>query len=112
MIKGNCLCKKVEVQIEETKAFFVCHCDNCRRWTGGLFMSVSDGKALKFSNEEIIGRYSVSGSVELGFCKNGGTNQFYPMYKSDFQCLDFLESSLQAALFLIELFFSSKIRSR
>lgn len=55
MTKGSCLCGKVEIEIEEEpKNFGVCHCLSCRKWTGGVFMSVSVGKALKFSKENLI----------------------------------------------------------
>lgn len=84
MIKGNCLCGKIEIEIkEEPKTFGACHCLSCRKWTGGVFMSVSGGKALKFSNEDLVGRYSSSEWAERGFCKVCGSNLFFRMKKSD-----------------------------
>ena len=84
MIKCSCLCKSVEFEVNfATSNYSVCHCKDCRKWTGGVFMSLSGGKDLNFKNEAEIGRYSHSSWAERGFSKKCGTNLFYRMKKSN-----------------------------
>ena len=78
MTKYSCLCKSVEFEVNfATSNYSVCHCKDCGKWTGGVFMSLSGGKDLNFKNEADIGRYSHSSWAERGFCKKCGTNLFY-----------------------------------
>ena len=84
MVKCSCLCKSVEFEVNfTTPNYSVCHCKDCCKWTGGVFMSLSAGKDLNFKNEANIGRYSHSSWAERGFCKKCGTNLFYRMKKSN-----------------------------
>ncbi len=84
MVKCTCLCKSVEFDVNfTTKNYSVCHCKDCHKWTGGVYMSLSAGKDLSFKNEAAIGRYSHSSWAERGFCKKCGTNLFYRMKKSN-----------------------------
>ncbi len=46
-------------------------------------MSVSGGKNLSFTREDLVGRYSSSEWAERGFCKECGSSLFYRMKKSD-----------------------------
>ncbi|HEY8272762.1 MAG TPA: GFA family protein [Pseudobdellovibrionaceae bacterium] len=83
-IHGSCLCQKVSVTLEnEPKTFSVCHCESCRKWSGGVSMSINGGEHLKFSGEEFVGRYSSSDWAERGFCKQCGTHLFYRLKKTD-----------------------------
>lgn len=83
MIKGRCLCGKVEVALAQApESFGVCHCHSCRTWTGGVFMSVNPGRDFKLSGEEFIARYSSSEWAERGFCKECGSHLFFRMKKS------------------------------
>ena len=84
LIKGSCLCNRVSVEVSKTpKTFSVCHCDMCRKWSGGVGMDFDAGQRLKFSGEEFIGRYSSSEWAERGFCKSCGTHLFYRLKKTD-----------------------------
>ena len=84
MVRCSCLCKSVEFEANfTTPNYSVCHCKDCRKWTGGVFMSLSAGKDLNFKNEASIGRYSHPSWAERGFCKKCGTNLFYRMKKSN-----------------------------
>jgi hypothetical protein len=83
-IKGTCLCKAVSIEIDKSpETFTVCHCEDCRRWSGGVPMSTNGGEHLKFSGEESIGRFSSSDIAERGFCKTCGTHLFFRLKKSD-----------------------------
>ncbi len=83
-IKGSCLCKSVSVEIDKNPdTFTVCHCENCRRWSGGVPMSINAGEHLEFSGEEFVHRYSSSEVAERGFCRNCGTHLFFRLKKTD-----------------------------
>ncbi len=83
-ITGTCLCNKVTVTLPNApQTFTVCHCDSCRRWSGGIPMSINGGEHLKFTSEENVGRYSSSEWAERGFCKNCGTHLFFRLKKTD-----------------------------
>ena len=83
-IMGSCLCKSINVEICDTpKTFTVCHCESCRKWSGGVPMSINSGENLQFLGEQFVGRYSSSEWAERGFCKNCGTHLFFRLKKSD-----------------------------
>jgi hypothetical protein len=83
-IHGTCLCSAVSVKIEKSpQTFTVCHCESCRKWSGGVPMSINGGEHLKFSGEEFISRYSSSDWAERGFCKKCGAHLFYRLKKTD-----------------------------
>jgi hypothetical protein len=83
-IEGSCLCGSVKVKIAHSpETFTVCHCESCRKWSGGVPMSINAGEHLKFSGEEFVGRYSSSDWAERGFCKSCGSHLFFRLKKSD-----------------------------
>jgi hypothetical protein len=83
-IKGSCLCDAVSVEINQRpETFTVCHCQSCRKWSGGVPMSINGGEHLKFSGEDFIERYSSSDWAERGFCKKCGTHLFFRLKKTD-----------------------------
>src|SRR4051812_740749 len=84
MIHGSCVCKAVSVALPiKADTFSVCHCEECRRWSGGVPMSINAGEHLVFAGEEFVGRYSHSEIAERGFCKNCGSHLFFRLKKTD-----------------------------
>ncbi|MBG88526.1 MAG: aldehyde-activating protein [Verrucomicrobiales bacterium] len=84
-IQGICLCGKVKVELDhEPETFTICHCDSCRRFSGGVAMSFHRGADLEFDPEQ-VGRFTLEDSPwsERGFCKTCGTNLFYRLKKSN-----------------------------
>ncbi|MEM7056454.1 MAG: GFA family protein [Pseudomonadota bacterium] len=77
---GQCLCGAVRFSFRQpTKNLQVCHCGQCRRWTGGgpLFgVRVEDVEIL---GEDQIGRFQASEHGERCFCKICGTTLFWRM---------------------------------
>jgi hypothetical protein len=81
---GSCLCKSVQVELAKNPdAMTVCHCDSCRRWSGGVPMSINAGEHMRFQGEEFVARYSSSDWAERGFCKQCGSHLFFRLKKSD-----------------------------
>ncbi|MGV3554860.1 MAG: GFA family protein [Croceibacterium sp.] len=78
MPEGGCHCGAVRYSIDsELKHSSVCHCESCRRTTGGLSTAWLGypREGLSVSGEP--SSYSSSEGVERQFCGNCGTSLFY-----------------------------------
>ncbi|NNL85716.1 MAG: GFA family protein [Myxococcales bacterium] len=74
---GKCLCGAVTFTAEDVDPHVhACHCDMCRRWSGGPGMAIYVG-SIAFSGEENITAYASSAWAERGFCRICGSNLFY-----------------------------------
>ena len=75
---GRCLCGAVTFTVSGAgKELGVCHCEMCRRWTGGAWPVLHTRKPVAFTGEEHIVRYRSSDWAERAFCGKCGTNLFY-----------------------------------
>ena len=75
---GGCLCGAVRFTVAEAPALFhVCHCDMCRRWSGGPSLSVHVVGGVIFEGEANLTVYRSSDWAERGFCMICGANLFY-----------------------------------
>lgn len=76
--EGSCLCGAITFTTDNLipKAT-ACHCEMCRKWTGGVFISVSCGTDVKFEGDENLGVFDSSAWAERGFCKKCGASLFY-----------------------------------
>lgn len=76
---GRCLCGAVTYAARQVESEFkACHCDMCRRWTGGPAFAVHVG-SVEFEGEENIRVYDSSSWAERGFCARCGSSLFYRM---------------------------------
>ena len=81
--RGRCLCGAVTYEAKDVETgIHSCHCNMCRRWSGGSALAASVG-SVAFSGKENIGRYDSSAWAERGFCKECGTNLFYRLKQTD-----------------------------
>lgn len=85
-LSGQCMCGAVRFSATARKPSVVaCHCDMCRRWSAGPFMSIGCNNVI-FGNSEDIGRIRSSDWAERGFCTKCGSNLFYHVLEaSDYQ---------------------------
>ena len=76
---AQCLCGAVKMTIvEDITETGACHCDMCRRWTGGVFLGVKvDAGAMSVSGDAHVGVYTSSPWAERAFCKECGTSLWY-----------------------------------
>ena len=75
---GSCLCGAVKIKADNLESNAgICHCDMCRRWSGGPLFAVDGGSDVSFEGEENIGVYQSSDWAERGFCKICGSNLYY-----------------------------------
>ena len=74
---GRCLCGAVTYTATLAKAeMSACHCGMCRRWSGGVLLSVGTaGVEL----EGDVATYPSSDWAERGFCPKCGTSLFFRM---------------------------------
>jgi hypothetical protein len=80
---GRCLCGAVTFTAEDVDhGVHACHCNMCRRWSGGPGLSASVGR-VRFTGAEHIGRYDSSAWAERGFCTRCGTSLFYRLKARD-----------------------------
>ena len=77
-VTGGCLCWAVRFTIiDGPQATSICHCDMCRRWTGGPMMAVHPKTPLRLDKSEALAWYGSSEWAERGFCSACGTVMFY-----------------------------------
>lgn len=74
---GKCLCGSVTFVAQGVDSHVhSCHCNMCRKWSGGPALAASV-ESVTFSGEEHITRYDSSEWAQRGFCSRCGTNLFY-----------------------------------
>jgi hypothetical protein len=74
---GGCLCGAVRyTAVPEKLEMDVCHCGMCRRWSGGVLMSVPCND-LAIESTRALGRYASSEWAERLFCRECGTSLFW-----------------------------------
>lgn len=71
---GKCLCGKVRFTAEPMPSLQACHCEICRTWGGGPFLSVPCRDA-EFSGP--VSSYASSDHASRGFCATCGTHLFF-----------------------------------
>ena len=79
MANGGCHCGAIRYSVAgEPRHSSVCHCESCRRTTGGLATAWLGYPTDALNVEQGAPRsYSSSGGVERQFCGQCGTSLFY-----------------------------------
>lgn len=78
-IEGRCLCGAATLRATLSDGTMsACHCEMCRRWTSGPFMSLAvEPESLAFGDGEAITVYRSSAEAERGFCRTCGSTLFW-----------------------------------
>ena len=75
--KGHCLCGACAFTAKTVAAaLHICHCDMCRRWTGGPEYGV-DCTGVTFAKDAPVARWRSSDWAERAFCGQCGSALFY-----------------------------------
>ncbi|MEM9199512.1 MAG: GFA family protein [Pseudomonadota bacterium] len=76
---GKCLCGAVRYRFASTEdSIGACHCEMCRRFSGGVFMTIDAVPgSLEITGAQNITVYKSSDWAERGFCKICGAGLFY-----------------------------------
>ncbi len=76
--KGSCLCGAVMITAKTMSAKVgACHCNMCRKWSGGPLMAVDCGTDVLIEGDENVTVFNSSAWGERGFCKLCGSSLFY-----------------------------------
>ncbi|GLK56249.1 hypothetical protein JOD31_002286 [Methylopila capsulata] len=75
---GGCLCGAVRFSAKAAAHMDVCHCSMCRRWSGGVFMTVPV-EELAIEDEGALRAFASSGYGERVFCGTCGSSLFWRM---------------------------------
>lgn len=81
MLKGSCLCGKVQYKYQGTiEEIAMCHCSQCRKAQGGAFATNSPVEAdkLMFTGEEYITEFQSNENKVRAFCQACGS----PLYSA------------------------------
>ncbi|WP_159567215.1 GFA family protein [Budvicia diplopodorum] len=77
-VTGKCLCGDVEFEATlEKYEVTACQCSMCRRWSGGIFLSLDAKNTLSIKNATGLKFYQSSDWGKRGFCHNCGTSLFW-----------------------------------
>ena len=82
---GGCLCGAIRYEATEVEddpfsppGLGACHCEMCRRHTGGVMLSINVGiNGLKIADDSTLGVYKSSDWAERGFCTKCGSSLFW-----------------------------------
>ena len=80
-LPGQCLCGAVRFTVRpKHMAMDVCHCGQCRRWSGGAWMTVEcEPGSFSIRNDDGLSLYGSSDHAERGFCRTCGSTLFWRM---------------------------------
>ena len=79
-VHGRCLCGACSFTGRATAmTTSVCHCETCRRWTGGVLFSVDLGGNLDIDAAAPVSVYASSSHMDRVRCKICGA----PLYRHD-----------------------------
>ncbi|MBD2344829.1 GFA family protein [Anabaena subtropica] len=82
--KGSCLCGAIHISVKKMSTNMgVCHCQMCRKWTGGPLFAVDCGSNISFEGKENITVFSSSEWAERGFCNRCGSHLFYRLKQNN-----------------------------
>lgn len=74
---GQCLCGAVRFTATPVHGMHACHCENCRRWAGGVYLGVDCGDSVEVANPDALASYASSEWAERQFCKTCGASLFW-----------------------------------
>ena len=77
--KGSCLCGACRFSAVPGHGAHACHCGNCRKWSGGIFLSVHCGTSVVFNDDAPLSRYASSDWAERVFCTVCGSSLVWQM---------------------------------
>ncbi|MFK8017076.1 MAG: GFA family protein [Gammaproteobacteria bacterium] len=82
--KGVCVCGEVTLNAAKaSNSVSACHCNSCRRWSGGPFIDLNCGDEVSIEGAQSVSVFNSSDWAERGFCKHCGTHLFYRLKASN-----------------------------
>ncbi|WP_309243492.1 GFA family protein [Photobacterium pectinilyticum] len=53
-MKGKCLCGAIELTADDQKEVGLCHCNMCRKWSGGPLFAVHCNDVVTIEGDEPV----------------------------------------------------------
>lgn len=77
---GGCLCGAVRFEAEITEPNIgACHCEQCRRWTGGSPLMTVRVADVRIDGEDHVQEFRISAWGVRAFCGKCGSNIYWRM---------------------------------
>ena len=76
---GSCLCGACRLTAAPEHGAHACHCGNCRKWSGGMFLAAQSGTSVVFNRDAPLARYGSSDWAERVFCARCGSSLVWQM---------------------------------
>jgi hypothetical protein len=76
-LSGRCLCGAVTFTATPAHGMHACHCESCRRWSGGVYLAVDCGDSVEVADTAALGTYGSSDWAERQFCRTCGSTLFW-----------------------------------
>jgi len=78
-LPGRCLCGAVTFTAIPKHSMHACHCESCRRWTGGVYLGVECGDSVEVSDPGAVAVYDSSDWATRSFCRTCGSTLFWTL---------------------------------
>lgn len=78
-LSGRCLCGAVAFTAVPKHGMHACHCERCRRWTGGVYLGVDCGDSVEVANPEAVATWDSSDWASRSFCRTCGSSLFWTL---------------------------------
>lgn len=81
---GSCLCNAVTFTANTMDHDVgACHCEMCRKWSGGPLLAVDCGSEVQFTGEQAISVFDSSEWADRGFCSKCGSHLFWRLKQTN-----------------------------
>lgn len=79
-VRGGCMCGRTRFTVIPVEdEMHACHCEQCRKWSGGVFLAVRYGTSLDVEAGAPVKVFASSDWAERGFCGECGSSLFWRM---------------------------------
>ncbi|XBS71414.1 GFA family protein [Acerihabitans sp. KWT182] len=89
-VTGTCLCGNIHFSATLSDYHVsACHCGMCRKWSGGVFLSLDVKDSLEITQGESLGLYASSEWAKRGFCTRCGSSLFWQSADGKQTCVSY-----------------------
>ena len=78
-LSGRCLCSTVTFTATPVHGMHACHCESCRRWSGGIYLGVDCGDSVEVANADAVTTFESSAWASRSFCRACGSTLFWAL---------------------------------
>lgn len=78
-LSGRCLCGAIAFTAVPKHGMHACHCESCRRWTGGVYLGVDCGDSVEVADPAGVATFDSSEWASRSFCRTCGSSLFWSL---------------------------------